>query len=108
MLYFDDSTTSVVLGRQRGSQFVTTLSSFTLSTPLNTTDMFRLRLRTTGTSPVQLQAIVERFVSGNWVIVGQTSASDSSAERLTTPGVGAIGGWIEATYTFDDFATSNL
>ncbi|MBB6091662.1 hypothetical protein HNQ60_000508 [Povalibacter uvarum] len=108
MLYFDDSSTSVVLGRQRGQQFVTTLSSFTLSTPLNTTDLFRLRLSATGTSPVQLQAVVERFVSGNWTIIGQTTASDSASDRLTTPGVGALGGYVEATYSYDDFTVTTL
>ncbi len=108
MLYFDDSATSVILGRQRGNQFVTTLSSFTLSTPLNTADLFRMRLRTTGTSPVQVQAVVERLVSGSWVIVGQTTVNDSSPDRITTPGVGGLGGWIEATYAYDDFSVTNL
>lgn len=108
MLFFDDSSTSVVLGRQRGNQFVTTLSSFTLSTPLNTTDLFRMRLRATGTSPVQLQAVVERNVSGNWTIVGQTTVNDSASDRLTTPGVGALGGYVEAAYSYDDFSVINL
>lgn len=108
MLFFDDSATNVVLGRQRGNQFVTTLSSFTLSTPLNTTDLFRMRLRATGTSPVQVQAVIERLVSGSWTIIGQASVNDSASDRITTPGVGALGGYVEATYAYDDFSVTNL
>ena len=108
MLYFNGTGSQAVLGRQRGATFVTTLATINLPTPLNTTDTFRLRLRATGASPVELQAFVERLESGNWTIVGQTTATDSSTQRISTAGVGGFGGYTENSFAFDNFTVTTL
>jgi hypothetical protein len=107
VLYINGSTASAVVARQLASG-LTTLASFSLSPPLNTTDVFRLRLRTTGTSPVAIVAFVERNVSGSWQIIGQASVNDSSSSRITAAGSTGFGGWTESGYTFDNFTRSNL
>lgn len=106
ILYFNASPSQVILGRQVGNAFVTTLATITLSTPLNTTDTFRMRLRVTGTTSVQLQGVVERLQQGVWTVVGQAIATDTSAQRIATPGAAGLGGFIEGTYAFDNFAVT--
>jgi len=107
-IYVNGSNTEAVLGRQRGSSFVTTLASFTLSPALNTADTFRLRLRATGTNPVQLEAFVERLQGASWQIIGQATASDSNAQRIATAGSVGFSGYIESGYRFDNFVRTNL
>lgn len=108
ILYFNGSGSQAILGRQNGSAFVTTLATLNLSSALNTTDTYRLRLRATGTSPVELQSSVERLVNGSWVMIGQATASDSSGARITAAGVAGFGGFTENSYAFDNFAVFNL
>jgi hypothetical protein len=108
MLYFNASPSQVILGRQVGNAFVTSLATITLSSPLNTTDTFRMRLRVTGTTSVSLQGIIERLQQGAWVVVGQATATDTSAQRISSPGAAAIGGYIEGTYAFDNFSVTAL
>jgi hypothetical protein len=108
MLYFDANPSLAILGRQRGSDFVTGLGLVYLTTPLNTTDTFRMRLRVTGTTTVQLEAVVERLVNGTWNVVGQTTASDASALRISGAGAGGFGGYVEDSYTFDNFSVLRL
>lgn len=108
VVYFNSSPSQAILGRQVGTAFVTTLATINLTTPLNTTDTFRMRLRATGTTTVQLQAYVERLTGGSWVVVGQATASDSSSQRIATAGVAGFSGYIENTYSFDNFSVFNL
>lgn len=108
ILYVDNSSTRVVLGRQNGSAFVSDLATINLSAPLNTTDTFRLRLRTTGTTTVQLEAYVERLDGAGWTVIGQATASDSSALRIVNPGAAGFGGYVEDYYSYDNFAVINL
>lgn len=108
MLYFNSSPSQVVLGRQVGSSFVTTLATITLSTPLNTTDTFRMRLRVTGTTTVQLQGVIERLQQGVWTVIGQATVIDSSAQRISAPGAAGFGGYIEGSYAFDNFSVTAL
>lgn len=108
VLFIDGSNAGAVLGRQRGSSFVTTLADIPLSPALNTTDTFRLRLRATGTSPVQLSAYVERRSGAAWQIVGQASVNDSSTSRITTAGSVGFSGYLETAYRFDNFVRTNL
>jgi hypothetical protein len=108
MLYLNGGGSQAILGRQNGNAFVTTLATLNLSAQLNTTDTYRLRLRATGTATVQLQAYVERLVSGNWIVIGQATAADSSAQRISSAGVAGMSGYIEGTYSFDNFAVYNL
>jgi hypothetical protein len=108
MLYIPANTTQAILGRQRGASFVTALGSIDLAAPLNTTNTYRMRLSATGTTTVQLQAYIERLNGSSWEIIGQTSATDSSAQRISTAGSVGFGGYIENAYTYDRFTRTNL
>ncbi len=108
ILYINNSTSNAVLGRQRGSAFVNTLSTIFLSTPLNTTDRFRMRLRAAGADPVNLDAWIERDNGGTWEIIGQASVLDSAANRIATPGAVGFGGYVESSYAYDNFNRLDL
>lgn len=108
VIYFNGSPSQAILGRQTGSTFVTTLATLNLTSAVNMTDSHRIRLRVTGTATVQLQAYVERLVAGNWTIIGQATATDSSAQRIAAPGVAGFGGYLENSYAYDNFSVFNL
>jgi IPT/TIG domain len=108
ILYVNNSPTQAILGRQNGDNFVTALATLNLSPGLNTTDTYRLRLRATGTAPVQLAAFIERQNGANWVTVGQATASDNNAAAITSPGSVGFGGYVEASYSYDNFSTTDL
>lgn len=110
LLYVDGSTTAnqVVLGRQLGTPFVATLSTFTLSESLSTTDRYRMVLRAQGTAPVMLAARVEKLVGAAWSTIGSTTFEDSAAERITTPGTVGFAGDEVAAYVYDDFRRTLL
>jgi len=108
ILYMSNSTTQAVLGRQRGSAFVSTLSTIFLSSPLNTTDRFRMRIRAVGSDPVNVDAWIERLGTGGWEIIGQASVADSAANRVNTAGAVGFGGYIEASYVYDNFNRLDL
>jgi len=108
MLYVDDSTTRVVVGRQLGNNFLTELGSFTVSPALNTTDTFRLRMSAVGTNPVVVTGYVERFNGASWDIMGQGTYTDIAASRIVTPGTSGFSGYIETSYIFDNFSNINL
>jgi len=103
VLYIYDSAGIAGLGRQRGSEFVTALSEINLYPALNTTDTFRLRLRSVGENPVELAAYVERFDGSGWQIIGQANYLDDSPDRIATGGSVGFGGYVEANYVYDNF-----
>lgn len=108
LLYVDGgaATNQVVLGRQLGMPFVVTLSSFTLTEPLNTTARYRMVLSAQGTMPVMLSARIERL--NPVTIIGSTTFSDGAAERITTAGRVGFAGDEVAAYIYDDFRRVNL
>jgi hypothetical protein len=67
-----------------------------------------MRLSTTGTTTVELQAYIERLNGGSWQVLGQTSATDTSAQRISTAGSVGFGGYVENAYTYDRFTRTNL
>jgi hypothetical protein len=103
LAYVNDTSRQVVLARQRGSTLVT-LSTFTLTSSLNTASRYRLRLNATGTATVQLSAAVERFNGAAWELIGSGNASDSSSSRISTAGSAGFSGYTEASYAYDNFA----
>ena len=103
IIFVNSSNTEAILGRQRGSNLVLTLAVIAMDPPLNTTDKFRLRLRATGTNPVELTAFVERFTSGTWQVIGLGAASDSSADRLASAGSVGFSGAASDHYHYDNF-----
>ena len=108
ILYLNNSTGEAVLGQQVGTAFANTLSTLAISPGLNTTDTFRMRLRATGTDPVELDAFIERLDGASWTVIGQTSYTDWSAQRIDTAGTVGFGGYIETSYDYDNFSYSDL
>ncbi len=107
VLYVNGMLNNAVLARQNGSSLVT-LGTLNLSPSLNTMDTFRLRMRTSGTSPVAVAAFIERNVAGAWQIIGQVSVNDSAAARIASSGSTGFGGFTESTYSFDNFVRTAL
>ena len=107
ILYINNGN-SAVLGRQTGSSFVTSLATISLSEGLNMTSTYRMRLSATGTAPVTVTGTIERLSESGFVSIGQATVQDASAQRISGPGVSAIGGYIEANYSFDNFRDSDL
>ena len=107
LLYVDGGASEAVLARQNGFN-ITTLASFGLTPNLNTTDTFRLRMRTTGTNPVVIDAFIERLDAANWITIGQTSVTDATPTRIDTAGSVGFGGFIEAAYNYDNFSRNDL
>jgi hypothetical protein len=108
MLLIPDSLNQASISRQDGTGWDTTLAAFALSQPINTSDTYRLRLIATGTNPVRLQAFVERQTGSIWQIIGQAVYDDASALRLASPGSVGFGGYIEGTYSFDNFRRTDF
>ena len=104
ILYVNNSGNSIVLARQRGTNYDEPLSTFGLSSSFNATDRYRMRLRATGTNPVELAAFVERWTGSAWQTLGQTTASDTAANRVTGAGSVGIGGYTELSPRFDNFS----
>ena len=92
-----------VLGRQRGSVFVTTLSSIPLSPPLDAVSAFRMTLSATGGRPVALRAKIEREGGGSWTQIGEAIVNDDAAEQIRSGGTVGFAGNETATYVYDDF-----
>ena len=47
------------------------------------------------------------FANG-WVQIASGSAVDGSGQRIQDPGVAGVGGYIESTYRYDNFRTTDL
>jgi hypothetical protein len=108
MLYLPDSGTSAIIGRQTGNAFVATLTTMNFTQALNTTDRYRLRLRVTGTNPVQLSGFVERLAGGIWQTIGQAGIADAAANRIAAAGSVGFGGYVESAYRYDNFARVDI
>ena len=108
LMYLSDSSTDAVLARQTGPSFATSLANMVINPGLNTNDLYRMRLRVEGVAPVQLNAYIDRFNGAGWDVIGQTSASDNSGVRITTPGSTGFGGYVEASYQYDNFDVQDL
>lgn len=108
ILYINNSSGDAVLGRQRADNFVAPLANVTISPGLNATDLYRMSLRAEGTAAVDLTATFERWTGTAWIVIGQASATDTAPDRVATPGSVGFGGYIEANYSFDNFAVTDL
>jgi hypothetical protein len=98
-----DSPGQVTLGRQLGTVFVETLSSFSVSPAFVANQRYRLTLRAVGKSPVKLSARVERVDASGVTLVGQTSAEDADPRRIQDAGTVGFSGSDEATYAYERF-----
>ncbi len=104
LLYIDGGTTDeAVLGRQRGTVFVTTLSRFQLSPPLEAGGTYRLMLRASGAQPVALRARIDRLEGEVPTRIGETAIEDHDAAQIDAAGTVGFAGNEAATYVYDDF-----
>jgi Concanavalin A-like lectin/glucanases superfamily len=108
LLFTDNDPGRAFLSRIENGTFVS-LAQLVISPGLNTTDTFRLRLRSTGTTPVALEAYVERFTGSGWTVIGQATVTDTAPSRFTTAGTVGFTGYVEGgVYTYDNFTRTNL
>lgn len=103
-----EQTDLAVLGRQRGSAFVTTLASLPLSPPLDAGSTFRMVLRATGARPVVLRARIERLDNGAWVRTGETAVEDHTDAQIDVAGTVGFAGNEMDTYIYDHFRRVTL
>ena len=108
ILYVNNSATSAIVGRQEGASFVNTLATVTMNPGLNTTDLYRMRLRTTGVSPVVVEGAIERWDGSSWEEIGRAVVNDNDATRIITPGSVGFSGYVESSYRYDNFYTVRL
>ena len=108
ILYVNNNPNEAILGRQRGDSFVEALSTMVIAPGLSLGETYRMRLSATGANPVQLAAYVERWTGSDWIIEGQTTASDAAGTALTTAGSVGFGGFVEASYSFDNVSATDL
>jgi len=108
LLFTDNDPGRAYLDRIENGGFVP-LAQITINPGLNTTDTFRLRLRATGTNPVALAAMVERFTGTDWVVIGQATINDTAPTRVATAGTVGFTGYVEGgIYTFDNFTSTSF
>jgi hypothetical protein len=104
MLYIGDRLDRIELGRQTGTGWVTSLTTIWLNESLLVGERSRMRISATGTSPVVVSAGIERLTSSGYVEVGSATVNDNAAQRIQSPGVAGMGGYIEQqTYRYDNF-----
>ncbi|MBX3230938.1 MAG: hypothetical protein KIT84_36375 [Labilithrix sp.] len=107
LLYVEGVRTTAKLGRQRGTPFVVTLATLNITPQLEAGQRYRLRLAATGTSPVKLDAFVERW-SGDetgWRIEAEAHVDDAASTRLDAAGaVGFAANEADMVTTYDNFA----
>lgn len=108
ILYVNNNDSQLILGRQRDNSFVVPLSSIYLGSPLDISSVFRMRLRATGTNPVTVSGYLDRMTASGWATIGQASVIDNSPERISTPGSVGFGGYVNGTYSYDNFLRTNL
>jgi hypothetical protein len=111
ILFISNQANNAVLGRQRGTPYLTTLQAITLNPSVDTTHSFRLTLTASGANPVSLSAMVEMFTNNMWTKIGSTTYSDSNAQRLDTAGsvgIGVSGGEVTGLYSYDNFIRTSL
>lgn len=103
LLYVANNPASAVLGRQRGTVFVVTLATITIDPPLDPAQRYRLRLAARGTSPVALDAWIERLAGASWIVDGEAHVMDADALRIESAGAVGFSANEAATPIYDDF-----
>ncbi len=98
------------IARQRGTDIFDTLKDFKTTSSLDTASTFRIRLRVTGGSPVELSAFVERKDGATWNMIGMDTFSDGAANRIATPGVVGLSAGSDPTgvFAYDNFSAQGL
>lgn len=111
ILFISDQANNAVLGRQRGTPYLTTLKNIALNPSVDTSHSFRLTLTATGANPVSLTGTIEIFQNNQWSSIGTTTYSDSDVTRLDTAGsvgIGVSSGETTGLYSYDNFIRTSL
>ncbi len=84
------------------------LENMPLSTPLTTTDRYRLRIRVTGTAPVMLEGWVERQDGASWNVLGHATRADSDFKRFRNAGTLKLCADTNDHVSYDDVSWQKL
>lgn len=89
-LLFVETEGVLMITRQLAGQF--TLEEIVdLTGPIVVGVPYRMRMRVSGTDPVQVDGYLEEFGPAGWVVHTEAHLTDASAMRITTPGTLALG-----------------
>lgn len=102
---------TAALTRTAGTSLPTPITTFPLSPELALGMTYRLRLAVRGSSPVMLDAVVERKLGTTYTTIGSVSTTDTGANPITSAGaIGFATGQPEAAgyYTYEIFSYHSL
>jgi hypothetical protein len=104
----DDKTFTIA--RQLGTDTFVTLKDFQSASPIDTTNRYRIRLRATGASPVELAAFVEVKRDTGWDQLATATVTDDAANRIASPGVVGLSAGNDPTgvFAYDNFSAQGL
>lgn len=106
-VYINDTIELTLARLEGGSE--TKLRDANLPSSINTTDTYRMTLRVRGTSPVMLDAMLDRRESnGTWTNVQTISAEDDRNDRIQTPGSVGMTADVHSSFRYDNFTRTKL
>lgn len=100
-----------VIGRQRGTPYLTQLKTIALAQSIDTSHTYRLTFTTSGANPVSLTGVVEVENGNTWMSIGSATYSDSDTARLDAAGAvgfGSSGDEVPGLYSYDNFTRTSL
>jgi hypothetical protein len=107
-ILFIESAALLEITRQEGSVFAGRWGT-PISRPLDTSSLFRLRLRVQGASPVDLDGYLERWDGDGWVEHAHLDHQDTDPTQLTDPGTVGFSGHDQLDhYRYDRFTVQAL
>jgi len=107
IFFIADAPSTAIIGRQKGSSYLTTLASMTLTMPVDITHRFRLILSVSGTTSVTVSGEVDMLdPNQNWIPLAQKTVSDTDTTRIEPAGsVGFSAGTpeVDGQYSYFNF-----
>lgn len=103
-IFFLSGPAAATLARQRGAETEVVLATISLLGPVNADSRVRLTLRTTGTTPVTIEAFVDEVRSAATSRLGEAKTTDATADRLDAAGATGFAASFKALPAIDDFA----
>jgi hypothetical protein len=111
MLFLPAQADLAVIGRQRGSSYLSTLKNITLSPTVDTSHTYRMTLTASGANPVSLSATIEVRMGNMWSTIGMGTFTDTDTTRLDGAGAvgfGSSGDETVGLYSYDNFTRISL
>jgi len=108
LLYMNGGVDSAILNRHGQGGYGIEIATINVTPSLVVGDTYRLRLSAVGSSPVQLDAFVERFNGTGWDVIGQANVSDADPAAIITAGSVGFSGDADTNYIYDNFTRSDL